>query len=143
MAVTAIWDVKEGLDRVICYVAKSSKTWNGQYASAAKYHALENVLQYTADQMKTEKQFYVSGINCEENPDQAKELFEKTKRNWEKEGGIVCFHGYQSFAPGEVTPEVAHAIGIELAKRLWGDRFEVLVTTHLNTKAVHDVFYNG
>ena len=143
MAVTAIWDVKDELDSVIRYVAKPSKTWNGQYDRAAEYHALENVLQYTADQMKTEKQFYVSGINCEENPDRAKEQFEKTKRNWEKEGGIVCFHGYQSFAPGEVTPEVAHAIGIELAKRLWGDRFEVLVTTHLNTKAVHDVFYKG
>ena len=140
MAVTAIWDVKDELDSVIRYVAKSSKTWNGQYASAAEYHALENVLQYTADQMKTEKQFYVSGINCEENPDRAKEQFEETKRNWEKEGGIVCFHGYQSFAPKEVTPEVAHAIGIELAKRLWGDRFEVLVTTHLNTKAVHNHF---
>lgn len=140
MAVTAIWDVKDELDSVIRYVAKPSKTWNGQYDRAAEYHALENVLQYTADQMKTEKQFYVSGINCEENPDQAKEQFEKTKRNWEKEGGIVCFHGYQSFAPKEVTPEVAHAIGIELAKRLWGDRFEVLVTTHLNTKAVHNHF---
>ena len=140
MAVTAIWDVKDELDSVIRYVAKPSKTWNGQYDRAAEYHALENVLQYTADQMKTEKQFYVSGINCEENPDRAKEQFEKTKRNWDKEGGIVCFHGYQSFAPGEVTPEIAHAIGIELAKRLWGDRFEVLVTTHLNTKAVHNHF---
>ena len=143
MAVTAIWNVKDRLDNVIRYVAKSSKTWNGQYASAAKYHALENVLQYTADQMKTEKQFYVSGINCAENPDRAKEQFEETKRNWEKEGGIVCFHGYQSFAHGEVTPEVAHAIGIKLAEELWGDRFEVLVTTHLNTKAVHIVFYRG
>ncbi|MBO5295520.1 MAG: relaxase/mobilization nuclease domain-containing protein [Clostridia bacterium] len=85
---------------MICYVAKPSKTWNGQYERAAEYHALENVLQYTADQMKTEKQFYVSGINCEENPDQAKEQFEETKRNWDKEGGIVCFHGYQSFADG-------------------------------------------
>ena len=140
MAVTAIWDVKDRLDNVIRYVAKPSKTWNGQYASAAKYHALENVLQYTADQMKTEKQFYVSGINCEENPDSARAQFEQTKRNWKKQGGIVCFHGYQSFVPGEVTPEVAHAIGIELAKRLWGDRFEVLVTTHLNTKAVHNHF---
>ncbi len=140
MAVTAIWDVKDELDSVIRYVAKPSKTWNGQYDRAAQYHALENVLQYTADQMKTEKQFYVSGINCEENPNRAKEQFEETKRNWEKEGGIACFHSYQSFAPGEVTPEVAHAIGIELAKRLWGDRFEVLVTTHLNTKAVHNHF---
>ena len=93
--------------------------------------------------MKTEKQFYVSGLNCDEKPDAAQKQFEITKRRFKKEGGIVCFHGYQSFAPGEVTPEVAHAIGIELAKRLWGDRFEVLVTTHLNTKAVHDVFYKG
>lgn len=100
-------------------------------------------MQYTADQMKTEEQFYVSGVNCEANPDLAREHFEKTKRTWKKTGGIVCFHGYQSFAQNEVTPEVAHAIGIELAKRLWGDRFEVLVTTHLNTKAVHDVFYKG
>lgn len=140
MATTAIWDVKDELDSVIRYVAKPSKTWRGQYDRAAKYHALENVLQYTADQMKTEKQFYVSGLNCDEKPDAAQKQFEITKRRFKKEGGIVCFHGYQSFAPGEVTPEVAHAIGIELAKRLWGDRFEVLVTTHLNTKAVHNHF---
>ncbi|MBQ3013952.1 MAG: relaxase/mobilization nuclease domain-containing protein [Clostridia bacterium] len=140
MATTAIWGVKDGLESVIRYVAKSSKTWRGQYDRAAKYHALENVLQYTADQMKTEKQFYVSGLNCDEKPDAAQKQFEITKRRFKKEGGIVCFHGYQSFAPGEVTPEVAHAIGIELAKRLWGDRFEVLVTTHLNTKAVHNHF---
>ena len=79
MAVTAICDVKDGLDSVIRYVAKPSKTWNRQYERAAEYHALENVLQYTADQMKTEKQFYVSGINCEENPDLAREQFEETK----------------------------------------------------------------
>ena len=140
MTTTAIWGVKDGLDSVIRYVAKSSKTWRGQYDRAAKYHALENVLQYTADQMKTEKQFYVSGLNCDEQPDAAQKQFEITKRRFKKEGGIVCFHGYQSFAPGEVTPDEAHAIGIELAKRLWGDRFEVLVTTHLNTKAVHNHF---
>ena len=63
--------------------------------------------------MKTEKQFYVSGLNCDEQPDAAQKQFEITKRRFKKEGGIVCFHGYQSFAPGGVTPEIAHAIGIE------------------------------
>ena len=140
MAVTAIWDVKDGLDSVIRYVAKPSKTWKGQYACAAEYHALENVLQYTADQMKTEMQYYVSGVNCDAKPDITRKQFEKTKRTWKKTGGIACFHGYQSFAPNEVTPEVAHTIGIKLAERLWGDRFEVLVSTHLNTKAVHNHF---
>lgn len=140
MAVTAIWDVKKRLDSVIRYVAKPSKTWNEQYGRAAAYHALENVLQYTADQMKTEMQYYVSGVNCDAKPDVARAQFEKTKKVWGKEGGIICFHGYQSFAPNEVTPEVAHTVGIELARRLWGDRFEVLVTTHLNTNAVHNHF---
>ena len=73
MAVTAIWDVKDGLDSVIRYVAKPSKTWNGQYGRAAEYHALENVLQYTADQMKTEMLYYVSGVNCDAAPNAARE----------------------------------------------------------------------
>ena len=125
---------------VVRYVANPSKTWNGNYASAAKYHALDSVLQYTADQMKTEMQFYVSGVNCDADPSAAIFQFERTKKYWYKQDGIVCFHGYQSFAPNEVTPEVAHTIGIHLAERLWGDRFEVLVSTHLNTKALHNHF---
>ena len=60
--------------------------------------------------MKTEKQLYVSGVNCSSNPDEATEQFYKTKKVWNKEGGIVCFHGYQSFGKGEVTPEIAGMI---------------------------------
>ena len=41
---------------------------------------------------------------------------------------------------GEVTPELAHQIGVELAKKLWGDRFEVVVSTHLNTDNIHNHF---
>lgn len=50
------------------------------------------------------------------------------------------FHAFQSFAKGEVTPELAHKIGVELANELWGDRFEVVVTTHLNTNCIHNHF---
>jgi hypothetical protein len=54
---------------------------------------------------------------------------------------VVAYHGYQSFKDGEVTPEECHAIGVETAKRLWGDRYEVIVTTHLNTKThLHNHF---
>ena len=143
MAVTAIWDIKGRLDSVMRYAANPSKTWNEQYGKAASFHVLKQVMQYTADEMKTEKQYYVSGVNCDAAPKVAKEQFEKTKKVWGKEGGIICFHGYQSFAPGEVSPEVAHMIGIELAKRLWGDRFEVLVTTHLNTNSIQNHICQG
>lgn len=36
-----------------------------------------------------------------------------------------------------ITPELAQQIGTEFAKRVWGDRFQVVVTTHLNTKHLH------
>ena len=57
-----------------------------------------------------------------------------------KTDGILAFHGEQSFKEGEVTPELAHEIGVRLANEMWGDRFQVVVTTHLNTDHIHNHF---
>ena len=54
---------------------------------------------------------------------------------------IVGFHAYQSFAKGEVQPELAHKIGVRLAEEMWGDRFQVVVTTHLNTNHFYLLLY--
>lgn len=143
MAVTSIWDVRGRISSVIKYASNESKTWNADFDEAAKLHAIGNTVEYSADEMKTEKQLYVSGVNCSSKPDEATRQFFDTQKIWKREkrkNDIVCFHGYQSFKTGETTPEVAHKIGVELAKRLWGDRFEVLVSTHLNTKTVHNHF---
>lgn len=56
------------------------------------------------------------------------------KKHYGKEDGTIAYHGIQSFAPGEGTPELVHQIGVELATRLWGDRHQVLVATHLDTE---------
>jgi len=143
MAVTSIWAVHGRISSVIKYAANESKTWNGDFGEAAKLHAINNAIEYSADEMKTEKQLYVSGVNCSSYPDEAVEQFLSTQNVWAKsqrKNSRVCFHGYQSFKTGETTPEVAHKIGVELARRLWGDRFEVLVSTHLNTKTAHNHF---
>ncbi|WP_302201429.1 relaxase/mobilization nuclease domain-containing protein, partial [uncultured Gemmiger sp.] len=68
---------------------------------------------------------------------------ELTKQQFGKTGGTVAFHAYQSFRPGEVTPEQCHAIGVELAKRVWGDRFQVLISNqeiiqHFKNKGIQD-----
>ncbi len=147
MATTKIWGIKGRIDRVIRYAANPSKTWNGAYASAAQLHrtdvktesGIHAVLQYTADEMKTEKQFWVTGVNCSSDTQVAKEQMQKSLSFAAREG-YVCFHGYQSFKTGEVSPEEAHNIGIELAKKVWGSRFEVLVSTHVNTRTVHNHF---
>jgi len=39
-----------------------------------------------------------------------------------------------------VDADTAHTVGVELAKELWGDRFEVVVATHLNTDHYHNHF---
>ena len=65
---------------------------------------------------------------------------EQTKRNAHKEDGVLAFHAYQSFLPGEVTAETAHQIGLELAHQMWGDDFEVLVCTHTDKKHFHNHF---
>ena len=61
-----------------------------------------------------------------------------TKKHFGKSKGILAFHGFQSFAEGEVTPEIVHQIGIKLAEELWGDKYEVIVSTHLNTNHIHN-----
>ena len=59
---------------------------------------------------------------------------------YRKENGILAFHAYQSFNEGEVTPKIAHEIGVKLANEMWGDRFQVVVSTHLNTEHLHNHF---
>ena len=137
MAVTKLWVVNNRLDAVLNYAKNPDKTEAPQYTKD-ELQALKDVLEYAKDEEKTEKQFYVSGINC--NPSKAREQFVIVKEQYDKLGGIQAYHGYMSFKENEVTPELAHKIGIEFAKRVWGERFQVVVTTHLNTKHLHNHF---
>ncbi|WP_248929883.1 relaxase/mobilization nuclease domain-containing protein [Paenibacillus hamazuiensis] len=135
MATTAIWDVTDRLKRVIDYAINPDKTAQDR---AEKNEGLRQVLEYAKADVKTERQLYVSGINCD--PLTAYEQMQRTKRQFQKTDSIVAFHGYQAFAPGEATPEIAHAIGVKLAQELWGDRFEVVVSTHLDKEHLHNHF---
>lgn len=137
MAVTKIWDIKGRLDHSMDYVRNPEKTQNPKY-NESELQALKDVLDYAMNEDKTEKRFFVTGINC--NTTYAREQFITVKKTYNKEDGIIAFHGYQSFAPNETTPEVAHKIGVQLAKELWGERFQVIVATHVNTDCLHNHF---
>ena len=137
IATTGIWKIEKRLDNVIDYTTNIEKTINSDYGKDS-YYDLHNVIDYVEADYKTEKQFYVSGLNC--NPKTALEEMTITKEQYGKTGGILGFHAFQSFAEGEVTPEQCHAIGVRLAEEMWGDRFEVVVSTHLNTNHYHNHF---
>ena len=142
MAVTKIWPIRTSIAAPINYVVNTDKTASQgpvlDSMSEESIQALEDVIEYTANEKKTEMKYYVSTLNC--NKRYARDEFLTVKKRFGKEGGIVAYHAYQSFAEGEVNPNQAHHIGIELAKELWGDRFQVVVATHVNTNCVHNHF---
>ena len=134
MATTAFWPVYNHLKETIDYAENPDKTIERKYVDEDLY----KTLQYAENSKKTDETMYVSAINC---PKQyAYEYMMRTKRRFHESGKIVGYHGYQSFAAGEVTPEEAHQIGLETAKRMWGGQYEVVVTTHLNTGHLHNHF---
>lgn len=137
MAVTRLWKVEDNLKRVLDYAKNPDKTEKTEY-SVDELQSLKDVLAYAKDEEKTEKEFYVSGINC--TPDFAREQFIKVKEMYNKTDGIQAYHGYMSFKPDEITPDLCHEIGIKFAERVWGDRFQVVVTTHLNSRCLHNHF---
>ena len=125
MAVTSLWAVRGNLGGVLDYAANPEKT------------DLTNLLRYATQQRKTVVQEegvpvkqLVTGIHCA--PATARQEMQAVKKRFGKEKDVIAYHGYQSFAPGECTPELAHEIGVKLARQLWGGRYQVLVATHLD-----------
>ena len=144
MATTSIWRVNGWLGKLVIYVENPEKTANPKFytqedMSEQDGQGLSDVIRYAVNSEKTQQadnencavvHRFVSGINC--SPAAARDEMLAVKKRFGKENGTVAYHGYQSFAPGEATPEMAHEIGMKLAARLWGDRYQVIVATHLD-----------
>lgn len=136
MAVTKIWPVKDSLSRLIEYAENPEKT---------AFESLETVMAYAGDEDKViyekgEKCYLVTALNCRGN---ALESMIKVQKHFGARGENIAYHAYQSFKPGEVTPEQCHEIGVKLAEKLWGNRYQVLVATHTNCSHLHKLFYKG
>lgn len=134
MATTSLWRIKGYLGDVLLYASNPDKTTDPKVLleNTGDYNkeAMEDVIAYAARGEATDDRKFVSGINC--NPNSARDEMIAVKKAFEKEDGTIAYHGYQSFAEGEVTPELAHSIGVQLAQKLWGDKYQVLVATHLD-----------
>ena len=119
MAYTKIIVIHKRLDKALRYVQDKEKT------------SLSDAIDYALNRDKTERSVFETGINCD--TETAYRDMTATKRRWDKTARIrQGYHIIQSFVPGEVTPEEAHAVGVEFARQHLGDRYEVIVTTHLD-----------
>ena len=125
MAYTSVIPVRR-LDRAVKYVMNKEKT------TAV---SLQDALDYAANRDKTEQSCFESSSAC--TLETAFADMRQTKEQWHKLGGVQGYHLVQSFAAGEVTPELAHQIAQELADRVLGRRYEYVIGTHLNTGHIH------
>ena len=125
MAYTSVIPVRR-LDRAVKYVMNKEKT------TAV---SLQDALDYAANRDKTEQSCFESSYAC--TLETAFTDMRQTKERWHKSGGVQGYHLVQSFAAGEVTPELAHQIAKELADRVLGGRYEYVIGTHLNTDHIH------
>ena len=128
------------------------------YTSVIPVHRLDVSLEYTLDEKKasrsqqeaslreavdealnqdqTERDLFLSAVGC--TVESAFDDMCLIKKMWHKEKGVQGFHLVQSFAPGEASPELAHQIGQEFAQKLLNGKFQVIISTHLNTKCLYN-----
>ena len=106
MAYDKIIPIKGRLDHCVNYVLNPDKTDLGR------------VLEYIGNTDKTitpdGRAVLETAINCQ--LETAYREMMDTKKRWSKRGGVLGYHLVHSYAPGEVTPEQAHAIGVEFAQ---------------------------
>lgn len=134
MAYDKIIPIKGRLDHCVNYVLNPQKADLGR------------VLDYIENTDKTippdGSAILETAINCQ--LETAYQEMLATKRRWNKNGGVLGYHLIHSYAPGEVTPEQAHALGVEFARQLLGDRYEVVISTHLDHDHLHNhVLFNS
>jgi len=131
VATTKLWHISGRIKDLIEYVENPEKT------VPKEQEDFFNVFAYAQRADKT-KDEYVTAINCLKNT--ALQQMILTKKQYGKDDGYIAWHGYQSFKPREVSAAECHDIGVALARELWGNRFQVIVATHLDKEHLHNHF---
>ena len=115
MATTSLWRVRGYIGKVLLYAENPEKTTLPKSIGFddADKDTLEDVIAYASREEATNQRQLISGINC--CPKTARTEMLHTKEAFDKESGTIAYHGYQSFQEEEVTPGLAHPIGVRLA----------------------------
>ena len=114
--------------------------------AVTKTHPIKSTLKaaidYICNPIKTDGSLLISSYGC--SAETADIEFAWTRRHAVDKGENLGRHLIQAFAPGEVTPEEAHQIGLELAKEILGGKYEFVLTTHIDRGHIHNhVIWNA
>ena len=108
--------------------------------AVTKTHPIKSTLKAAVDYIcnpdKTDGKLLVSSFGC--SAETADIEFAWTRRHAIDKGTNLGRHLIQAFEPGEVTPEEAHVIGMQLAKEILGGKYEFVLTTHIDKGHIHN-----
>ena len=129
MAYVKIFAIRKQFKKTVEYVTNKDKTTA----------PLDELIDYALSPEKiiAEQKLYESAINLMDVNSAFKEM-SRTKERFGKTEGVLGYHIIQSFKPGEITADKCHELGRRLAEELFGDRFQIVVGTHLNKHHLHN-----
>ena len=103
---------------------------------------LNKAIAYISNTHKTDDQVFVSSYAC--TPEVADIQFDRTNKTSHKQGSVLAHHLIQSFLPGEVNPDEAHQIGIELANQHLRGNYQYVIATHVDKEHIHNhIIFNS
>ena len=97
---------------------------------------LKDAIDYICNPAKTDGKLLVSSFGCA--AETADIEFAWTRQHAIDKGSNLGRHLIQAFEPGEVSPEEAHEIGMQLAAEILGGKYEFVLTTHIDKDHVHN-----
>lgn len=114
--------------------------------AVTKIHRIHSTLNLAIDYVvnggKTNEGEFVTAFSCA--PEVAAQQFARRREEAYTEGTALAHHLIQSFLPGEVSPEKAHQIGIELADKMLEGKFQYVIATHIDKGHIHNhIIFNS
>ena len=114
--------------------------------AVTKIHPIKSTLNlaidYITNNEKTDQEILISTHKCHVTT--AHTQFLKRRVQEQVHGTVLARHLIQSFLPGEISPELAHEIGLELCKRVLKDEYEFVLSTHIDKGHIHNhIIFNN
>ena len=111
--------------------------------ATTKIHAIKSTvgkaIKYICNEQKTDHNILISSYGCgvQSAEFDFKFLLGKNQSSGPNSEPNLAYHLIQSFSPGEIAGEEAHAISQELADRLLQGKYPYVLATHIDRDHVH------
>lgn len=119
------------MENAIDYISKEEKALNLNEFKQELQNRLEHLQGINSSIGE-----HTTCINC--SSENTYKDFENMRKAFGQDKGVIAHHYFQSFQKDDdITPELAHKIGTELARKMFPD-FQTVVATHIDREHIHN-----